>query len=276
MTKITAIRCIDDIDRKYGTKAQGLKVLYDNCLNTPVFFSISSQALDDYRMQNGIDTVMEFFMNSRYDEDYLIEFDKIPSPVIDLSLFEDGCYIVRSSSVANGDIDKRDFSSIISGAFESFIANNKSDISLCIKKVWRSAFEKKAFYQCKLFSEKSIIAGLGIVIQKMIKPVFSGVAHVFDQNVQVSWVEGHLSKIVKDETRGREVTLYKTKEDHYIIRGKEEAVQTMTKDNNRISAFCNLLDSLLQIRILMNDNLEIEWLYDGEKIWFVQAQELLE
>ena len=275
MISNTVLQSIDKIDKDCGTKAQGLKTLYENHINVPFFLSLSSKVLDDYCAHYNLDTILQFYSSSTYDESYLHKFDKIPTPKIDLNILEEGCYMVRSSSVPASDIDKKDFPSIISGAFDSFVASDTSEIPTCIKKVWSSAFKDKAYYQCKSFSEKPVITGLGVIIQKMINPKFSGVAHTLKDYAQVNWEEGHLSKIVSGETRGRVVDLYKSNDGHFIIRGKEAEIQRVIRDNKK-DVFCDLLNLLLQIQSIMGTNLEVEWLYDGDKIWAVQAQELLD
>lgn len=264
----------NNVNERCGTKAQCLKILNDADINIPIFYAIPSGILDNYCINNGIPTIVQFYANSQYDEDVLTAFDIAPDPIIDESIFENGVYMVRSSSIPDNNVDKSEFPSIISGAFESYLATDVSEISICIKKVWRSAYEKKAFLQCKSFSNKSVVTGLGVIIQKMIKPVFSGVAHILEKDVKINWTDGHLSKIVKGETIGNNISIYISDTAQYILRGKEENILDIINGNKK-AVFCDLADILFIIKDILGGNQEIEWLYDGKEIWIVQAQELL-
>lgn len=268
------IKCAN-VDESCGTKAESLSQLCGCGVNVPEFVVIPSGFVDEYCSMHDVVSVRNFYKKSYYDSHIYNMIDGLPDPILTLNVLEDGEYMVRSSSIPSKGISKHDFSSIVSGAFDSYLAKSISEIPLCLKKVLKSAYSEKAFFQCKMLSNEGlIIEGLGIVIQKAINPICSGVIHTDDKRITINWVDGHLSKIVSGMDRGNICDMYKTYDDHYILRGKEMDVMKVVNGGFK-HVFCSLFDISVIIMNHLGSCQEIEWLYDGNQIWIVQSQDWL-
>lgn len=259
------------VDKYCGTKAQSLKRLIESGINSPSFFAISGRQFDEYCIANDLTTVQQFYQGQEYNKKALLCLESLPLPVIDIDSLDEGPYMVRSSSIPFNKANTRDFSSVISGAFESYLADNTQEISSCVKKVWSSAFDEKAYIQCKALADGNIIEGLGVVIQKAISPLYSGVIHTDISHITINWVYGHLSEIVSGNARGNTVDIYKSSIGHYILRGTENDVKEVLDDKK--TTFCELYEVATEIQSIFGDYQEIEWLYDGKEIWIVQTQD---
>ena len=195
-----------NITENCGTKALMLAELAKMGIQVPVFYGI------------GVDDFIRFC--KRFNNTSFLNQD------VELLLSErlpEDKYMVRSSVVPKNK-ENLDFGSMISGAFESFSANNYDEVLQRVLEVWRSFFSEKAKEQCALFLEDGSILGMGVLIQKYIEPVISGVLHSDKGKYNISWIKGHLSKIVSGLTRGNAITCYQNEENETILRGVEENI----------------------------------------------------
>lgn len=182
--------------------------------------------------------------------------------------------MVRSSSVPTSDVDLDMFPSMISGAFESYFASSIHEVIDSIPKVWGSVFSEKAYNQCRIFSTKPIVKSIGVLIQRYVEPFISGVVHTKGNIVSVNWIEGHLSKIVSGQLLGNSVDVYKSSEGHYILRGIEKNI-LLIMNNKYEDVFKSLLEIVTVIKRHFNQDQEVEWVYDGERVWIIQSQPLI-
>ncbi len=247
----------DDITENCGTKTFMLAKLKKIGIHIPEFYGI------------GVDDFIHFFQ--KYDSMSFLSQDvklllskKLPT----------GKYMVRSSVVPKN-IENLDFGSMISGAFESYSANNLDEVSQKILEVWQSFFSEKAKKQCDLFLEDSSMLGMGILIQKYIEPVISGVLHSNRERYNINWIKGHLSKIVSGSVRGNTITCYRNEENETILRGVEENILKII-DHGYESVFTELEELGRRIYQELGYEIEIEWIYDGKSLWVVQCQRLIE
>lgn len=265
------------INELCGTKATALVELKNMGIPVPDFYAISILDFNLFCEVMGIgieniyieDTGFNKFLHDKNKFLDIIDSTRI------YNILPEGDYMVRSSSIPINDIDICMFPSMVSGAFGSYYAANISEINNSIFKVWESTFSKKAYEQCKIFSNKPIIAGMGVVIQKYINPIISGVMHAKKDTVSINWVLGHLSKIVNGEILGNSIIVYKSKKGNYILRGLENNILVI-KNKKYENIFKLLWDIAETIYVHFKCTQEIEWLYDGEKIWIVQSQPLFE
>lgn len=270
------IRMPSEIDFFCGTKATTLLELKNIGLLIPDFYAIPSSCFASFCREMKIQSLEAFYLCGAFDPDInkkflhteILNMDNIIRKV------EDGKYMVRSSSVPADDVDLKMFPSMISGAFESYFASSISEVTNNIPNVWRSVFFEKAYNQCRLFSKTPIIKGVGVLIQKYIEPIISGVAHTKDSVVSVNWIKGHLSKIVNGETLGNSIDVYMSAEQNYILRGIENDILSI-KNNNYENVFRTLWDNAISIKQYFGCNQEVEWIYDGEEVWIVQSQSLI-
>ncbi len=260
----------------YGTKATALIELKNIGITIPEFWIIPTTSFNLFCQMENIPSLNAFFSNSKYDDNIEKRFidccienkDKIVKTI------GVGKFMVRSSSIPTKNVSLESFPSMISGAFDSFFANSSDRVIDCIPEVWRSVFSKKAYNQIRLFSSNSIIDGIGVLIQRYIEPIISGVAHIDEDKVSVNWIKGHLSKIVNGEVLGDYFEIYKSPEDHFIIRGIEKNILNII-NNNFESVFKSLFNIAVTIRHHFDLDQEIEWIYDGNQIWIIQSQALI-
>lgn len=270
------IELSNEIDESCGTKAVMLYELKKLGIPVPEFYVISSTIFLSLCQELNLQNPKLFYANSRFDASINNQLKNIniinKSEIIDR--IPENKYMVRSSSVPSKEIDLLMFPSMISGAFESFFASSLMDVINNIPKVWESVYSEKAYKQCRLFSKESIIDGIGVLIQQYVEPVISGVAHTNNNIVSINWIEGHLSKIVNGETIGQTVDIYKSCENEYILRGIENNIMSI-KNNCLENVFKLILETTISIKQYFGFEQEIEWIYDGEKLWVVQTQSLL-
>jgi len=270
------IELSNEIDESCGTKAVMLYELKKLGIPVPEFYVISSTIFLSLCQELNIQNPKLFYANSRFDASINNQLKNIniinKSEILDR--IPENKYMVRSSSVPSKEIDLLMFPSMISGAFESFFASSLIDVINNIPKVWESVYSEKAYKQCRLFSKESIIDGIGVLIQQYVEPVISGVAHTNNNIVSINWIEGHLSKIVNGETIGQTVDIYKSCENEYILRGIENNIMSI-KNNCLENVFRLILETTISIKQYFEFEQEIEWIYDGEKLWVVQTQSLL-
>lgn len=265
-----------EIDESCGTKATTLSELKKLGIAVPEFFAIPSCCFESFCRVSGIQSPELF-----YSDDDFKEVEKEKFLLVDI-LNKDkivqkigkGEYMVRSSSVPTNNVDLDMFPSMISGAFESYFASSVYEAINSITKVWQSVFSEKAYNQCRLFSTTPVIRGIGVLIQRYIEPVISGVAHTKGDTVSVNWIEGHLSKIVSGQLLGNSVDVYKSSECNYILRGIEKNI-LIIKHNKYENVFKLLLDIITNIKHYFNRDQEVEWIYDGKKVWIIQSQSLI-
>ena len=265
-----------EIDFSCGTKATTLLELKSLDLSIPDFYAIPSSCFNEFCQEAQIEIPEMFYARAKYDSHIIKKFDQIEilnTKEITQKLKNDK-YMVRSSSVPTKDVDLKTFPSMISGVFESYFASTISDVAENIPKVWKSLYSEKAYNQCRILSDHPIVTGMGVLIQKYIEPVISGVAHTCNDMVSVNWIRGHLSKIVTGEVRGNVINVYLSPECNYILRGTESDI-LFVKNNDYEDVFKSLFDSITIAKKHFGYEQEMEWIYDGITVWIVQSQTLL-
>jgi phosphoenolpyruvate synthase/pyruvate phosphate dikinase len=269
-------RYSDDTDYSCGTKAITLSELKKLGLPIPDFYSISSSFFESFCDVAKIRNLSSFYSCSTFDSEAAQKFNC--TTILDMTniarTIVDGQYMVRSSSIPTEEVDLTEFSSMISGAFESYFAHSIEEVLNDIPKVWESAYSENAYNQCRIFSHTSIVSSMGVLIQKYIEPVISGVAHTCGDEVSVNWIDGHLSEIVSGKSLGHSIGVHVTDSNEYILRGIEKDVLLII-ENGYKQVFKSLWDYCNTIRRHFNSEQEVEWIYDGSKFWVVQSQPLI-
>lgn len=265
-----------EVDWECGTKASTLAKLKKLGVDVPEFWVIPSVCFEYFCYCIKIPNPISFYSRSQFDPIVSEMFDNYDILNEDTLIenFKEGRYMVRSSAVPTKIVDLELFPSMISGAFESYDVSSLAEIANNILRVWRSVYEAKAFYQCRILSEQPIIEGMAVIIQKYIRPIISGVAHTRGKGVSVNWIQGHLSQIVNGKNIGNTIEIYKNLECEYILRGIEQEI-LIIKENEFENVFKYLFDKAMVIKKYFEHEQEIEWIYDGDKIWIVQTQSLI-
>lgn len=245
-----------EVTENCGTKVLMLARLEKMGIYIPAFYGI--EVYDFLRFFQNVDS------NLKKDKNYeFILSKKLP----------EGKYMVRSSVVPKGK-ENPDFGSMISGAFESYVAKNLVEVPEKILDVWQSFFSEKAKEQCDLFLEGGSMWGMGVLIQRYIEPVISGVLHSDMERYNINWIEGHLSKIVSGKDRGNTISCYRNESGEIILRGVEKDILEIV-DHKFEPIFIELEQLGRKINRELGFEIEVEWLYDGAHIWVVQCQKLI-
>ncbi len=265
-----------EIDALCGTKALTLVELKKLGLSIPDFWAVPSSCFELFCQEKNVQSLEHFYSNTKFNcevNKIFMDTDILNGEDI-IKKISTGKYIVRSSAIPEETIHLEMFPSMISGAFESYFSSNLYEVINNIPNVWRSIFLEKAYKQCRMFSEFPIIKGMGVLIQKYIEPVISGVIHTKEKMVSINWIEGHLSKIVNGEVLGNSIEGYISSEQNYILRGIENNI-LLIKEKKYEQVFKSLLDITTIIKQHFDNEQEVEWIYDGKKVWIVQSQSLI-
>lgn len=270
------VRSLSEIDELCGTKATTLFELLNLGLPVPDFWSVPSSCFEHFCQEKKIPSIEHFYASNKFNlevNEKFMDADVLNGETIVKKLIS-GKYMVRSSAIPNNIVDLEMFPSMISGAFESYFAPSVSEVKKNILNVWKSVFLEKAYKQCRMFSDLPIINGIGVLIQRYIEPVISGVIHTKEKNISINWIEGHLSKIVNGEAIGNSIEAYISSEQNYILRGIESNI-LLIKEKNYEEVFKSLLNITTIIKKYFGHDQEIEWIYDGKQVWIVQSQPLI-
>lgn len=260
---------IENVSMSHGTKAETLRRLSEHGIDVPdAIFVDVRYFLEAYQI-NGM---IPFYGNENY--------QNISMPEIQLNLdaysFGDEPVVVRSSIVPIGEYDD-DFASAISGAYDSIIATNRKELEEAILGVWQSAFSQQAYSQLHLFTDRYKIQGMGIIIQRYIPPMISGLFHSSGKDCfDINWIYGHLSELVSGKKRGNQITCYENAEGDCVLSGVEDSIIQIL-DGDLTDVFQRLTKQAILLKELFKFDIEVEWLMDNNsgRIWFVQSQKLI-
>jgi phosphoenolpyruvate synthase/pyruvate phosphate dikinase len=258
-----------------GTKTNELLKLQRLGIKVPQFLVVDISGYRALVDNFNIPSFSDFIKNKQFEP-------KISNSILDLTGKINIIYpnllnssiIVRSSSAVNTHKDQY-FASIISGAFESYECSIEDLVSATLK-VYASLYSERAYSQLRCIDLKSEIIGMTILIQNAINPKCSGVLHYYHetQNIETTWVKGHLRDIVSGKTSGMTDSLNLNINGSVVVEGFENHIYTII-ENSFEQPFSELYFIANKIGKFYNKNLEIEWLYDGSDISIVQCQELI-
>lgn len=259
-----------------GTKAAGLFALEAMGIPVPRFYVVPVSFFHHFCSIIQAYPLSEFYGERTYDstlfQKCLIECKL--TVVCDELQAGNGRLIVRSSAVPQGNQQIEEFSSEISGAFESFIADDFSKVSSTVLAVWQSVYSECAYEKLRALHQNFGIKGMSVVVQKYIEPVISGIVHTCSDKIKIDWITGSQEDILQGRTRGREIEVYLSDCKEIILRGKEDSIKQVAGNEWR-TLFKSLYDWSMKIRSLSCFDQEIEWVYDGKNVWVVQSQRLL-
>lgn len=246
----------DGITENCGTKAYMIYKLKNMGIKVPEFYGVEVKDFLEFYKSNCL-------KKKKVDRQSLVVVKEMPEKK----------YMVRSSVVPRHK-ENPEFASMVSGAFESYVAFNSIEIPEKILEVWESFFSERAREQCSLFMEKEALYGMGVLIQDYIHPVISGVLHSKEKKYDINWIEGHLADIVQGKKRGNRILCSKSFDNETILRGVEADILKIV-DNGFESVFVELEKTGEKIVEKLGFEIEMEWLFDGVDVWVVQCQKLM-
>lgn len=268
------IRPKQSVDFACGTKAVALGRLEQLGIGVPRFTCIDTTVFDSVRQLLQLPDLISFYGASEYDQRYSERFDNVAPSSLLCVAHDTGPSLVRSSAVPSTRSDMRSFSSVVSGAYTSVPSDIHTDTTNAVWSAWRAAYERRPYDQLTALRAADWIDGLGLVVQDLIRPELSGVAHVRRGEATISWVEGHLSRIVDGSAEGVEVSLEVGPRAETLICGTDTSVQT-TVEQVPCQYIEELHRVLLEVADEWGEDVEVEWAVGETGLVLLQAQPLL-
>jgi Phosphoenolpyruvate synthase/pyruvate phosphate dikinase len=259
-----------------GTKAAGLFELEKMGIPIPKFYVVPVSFFRQFCSSVQAGSLYEFYQHTTFDSAIYQKFFAGQNIWVDCNELTDinGRFIVRSSAVPQENTKKEEFSSKVSGVFESFIADDFSEIGDMIIAVWQSVYSEEAYKKMHVFQPEFEMHGMAAVVQQYIEPVISGIVHTYSDKICVGWIEGSQEEILQGREQGQEIEIYLSDFGEMILRGKEDSIK-FVEECSRRRIFRELFDLSIMIQKKRCSEQEIEWVYDGDSVWIVQSQRLL-
>ncbi|MDR0957235.1 MAG: hypothetical protein LBM09_01505 [Candidatus Nomurabacteria bacterium] len=160
-------------------------------------------------------------------------------------------YAVRSSATVE---DAKNAS--WAGQFESFLNIKSDEIIATIEKCHNSAKLRAKSYADKNSAD---VIGIAVVIQEMITPKFAGVLFTIDPTTG----EDHF------------VTEYVSGLGESLVDGSADPTRIAWRNGEQIDApfdIAKLTDLAQKVEQIFGDKQDIEWAFDGTKMWLIQAR----
>ncbi len=259
-----------------GTKAAGLFELEKMGIPIPKFYVVPVSFFWQFCSSVHAGSLYEFYQHKAFDSVIYQKCFVGQNIWVDCNELTDinGRFIVRSSAVPQENTQKEEFSSKVSGVFESFIADNFNEIGDMIIAVWQSVYSEEAYKKLHIFQPEFEMKGMATVVQQYIEPVISGIVHTYSDKICVDWIEGSQEEILQGRQQGREIEIYLSDFGEMILRGKESSIK-FAQECSRRRIFIELFELSIKIQKKRCSEQEIEWVYDGSSVWIVQSQRLL-
>ncbi len=182
-----------------------------------------------------------------------------------LGQLPEGAYAVRSSALQE-DSENHSFA----GIFKSFLnAGSKSNLLHSIIEVIESSRSEvvESYLRSRGLEKTSI--DMAVVIQKMVQPKISGVGfgvdlHTGDRNSSwISVTEGLGEKLVSGEVQGTE----------FVFKNEKlEIKSSILNEAINLDVVKEVGRKTLAVSGHAGMPMDVEWAFDGEKIWYVQAR----
>jgi len=262
---------MDKSFKKIGGKAEGLKLINNCGCLTPKWISLDTSHFESFIIRLPQDVLEKLNTSNLLEQDIfkyskLIqkELRKVEIPIETKEylkkylkdLMGKNGVAVRSSMISEDNIK---FS--YAGIFKSilFVKSFKKCLK-AIKDVWISSFSEHAIKYSLLNNIKIKDIKMGIIIQKMINPLYSGVLFTKDpltgeDRKIINFTKGTSNKLVSGEVSGETIII----EDGKI-------------PNSKIMNEKAIIDLLNYSKLLGEKPLDIEWAFYDEKVYLLQVR----
>lgn len=277
------VRDLQSCCEEVGGKGRALRIALEAGVNVPKILVISAQTFDRLLEQiAGVKNIEEFMNSPIYDShsretlqttlaryQFEIVISDPPGNLPDDT-------IVRSSSVLNPE-----YASAISGAYKSVRSPHRKKLIDAILEVWLSTFSERAYLQNRLIPDGMRTKGMAVLIQPYLPAYVSGLFHYqmqegyTERTIEVSWIEGHLERLVSGMENGRRIRMYPSPDKlGVILIGQEETIHACQQPN-LLGAFETLTEYASVIEKAFATSVEVEWLFDSRAVWILQVQNLM-
>ena len=239
------IKRIESVRKKdrIGNKARSLSFLDKNGFRIPETIVLTNEARDSYtRDPDRMDVWL------REELERLIDTHK--------------SYAVRSSSEIEDDAEYS-----FAGQFKTFLnIGNMENLLDAIRDVWDSAQQVDEGEYLKNISQDKADYGMGVIIQEMVMPQWSGVAF------SINPVTGR-NEIIIEGIKGSGEDLVQKGENPCRWTYIQGAWGEFDEDcSPGISVLDELLDGIRKLRKKWGKEIDIEWAYDGKELYFLQCR----
>ena len=248
-----------------GNKAYNLMLLNQKGFNVPDGMVLGVSFFKELLMkQKMLDIYLKYAQNlEKYEEKIKALIDKVDLSCIKLEEFLDFnkfTYAVRSSSPSE-DGDNKSFA----GQFVAeLFCNSTTNVEQAIKKCWKSFLNKGI----EVYADKLENCFGGIVIQRMINARYAGVMFTKnpvakDDSMVIECCLGVASKLVDNKVDPNRY--YINKETMKI----KKDFESFEIEENKILEIANIG---LQVEEYYNQEMDVEWAYEGEELFVIQSR----
>lgn len=241
----------------YGGKALGLLWLKARDYSVPDFYLVSYLEVNEWLQKSGITQASDWSANSHRLRDHIQSFVNAQSETVWLNV------AIRSSAQ-----DEDGQQDSFAGVHESVLnVQNQDEAIEALMTVIKSAFSSTA----QIYRQSRHLYdgfGMGIIIQKMLKPLYAGVSFAMNpqtgccRSVWMSVTAGLADQLVAGRIQGDEYLFENNKVN------KIDGASVLVRE----AVLRDIALLTLQISQQKGQPQDIEWAYDGEKIWFVQVR----
>jgi hypothetical protein len=166
----------------------------------------------------------------------------------------------------------------VSGLYPSRVADYET-LGQVLDQMGRDEADPDRVAERLLIGEARASRAACLLIQELMEPDWSGVAHVApaEAGVRVTCglVEGHLSRLVEGEVRGRECELAQVdlqeRRDVALIADEEDLTEILTLDGAR-SALAELYHAMRVFQDACGGAREVEWVFANGQLTYLQSQ----
>lgn len=267
-----------DKKNRSGKKAYNLQILQNNGFDIPSFLVVEADLfenlLDDsrYNQLSNIDESLdssEAFENMRSLFSEIVAdhtFVQILQKELDHILKDSDRFAVRSSSKEEDGEEKS-----YAGQFDSYLNVERKNLAESVIKVWGSAYSHRIEEYRKIQGLNTVSALPSVIIQKMVDATAAGVAFSAcpisgdRKKVVINSVNGLADKLVDGELNGAHYEY----EDKNLVLRENEKDGMLTHWQRR-----KLLKAVKAIETLFEKPQDIEWAFQGNKLFILQARDI--
>lgn len=225
-----------------GNKAQSLLFLKRKGYRIPATWVVSAKACDDFR--SGVPSVLNYLKS---------EIENLP----------DAIYAVRSSALAEDSVNHT-----YAGLFRTLTnIQGRENILNAVKDVWESAELFSESEHFSRFGDDQFIPKCAVLIQKMVKPVLSGVS--FSKNPITN-----LNEIIVEAVEGPGDNLVQKGFSPLRWRFKEMILLEGDESYHRYNVISSVANATAKLKKAHGSHVDIEWVFDGREVYFLQLREI--
>lgn len=261
LTKLNEVNPSNLFD--FGGKAEGLIWLSKNGYSVPEFYLISHLYVIDLLKKSEIFSPKDFEIKNE------ILFDLILNDLHSLAKQNSFFIEWKDLAIRSSDINEDGSQDSFAGIHQSILnVNGIINVAHAIRQVIESFYGTTALQYRSLRNLNAENIRPAIIIQKMVKPLFSGVAFTNHplmtqrDSVWISATQGLGDQLVSGLVSG----------DEFVFESGELKKIKIHNGDFSESVLINLAEACLKISHQRQQPQDIEWAFDGKQIWYLQSR----